>query len=154
MCIYIDVIQVYKNINVEQMGISKFVIITSDKFIFFMLIRHIVKILHCRKLYMQFTIKSHVIHTPEAIWLFLSFSKMIGSTLHSRFDCRWYVPMKLAAWFKARNVENVYEMGWWESDGLPSSLNNGRPNLQFICTPAFHGSGREPGTEDKVHQTR
>ena len=47
---------------------------------------------------------------------------------------RWFVPLGLADWFRARGRDNVVELGWWES------ARHGRWTM--TCLPAQHWSRR------------
>lgn len=58
--------------------------------------------------------------------------------IHARWgdDVRWYVPLGLRPWFKARGVSNVVEMDWWEE------VKDPKTGLTVIMTPAQHWSNR------------
>ena len=62
-----------------------------------------------------------------------------ASTVHAlkrRFgdSIQWCVPMGLGRWFRRRNIHNLLEMGWWQSE---TSRNS-----EVFCVPAQHFSGR------------
>lgn len=64
--------------------------------------------------------------------------------LHKRYGdaLAWYVPLGLAAWFKAINIANVHEMSWWDEMQHPQSC------VTLACVPAQHWSSRQ-GNRDK-----
>jgi N-acyl-phosphatidylethanolamine-hydrolysing phospholipase D len=49
-------------------------------------------------------------------------------------DMKWFVPMGLASWFRARGRENVVELDWWRS------ARHGRWTV--TCVPVQHWSAR------------
>jgi N-acyl-phosphatidylethanolamine-hydrolysing phospholipase D len=49
-------------------------------------------------------------------------------------DMKWFVPMGLASWFRARGRENVVELDWWRS------AHHGRWTV--TCVPVQHWSAR------------
>ncbi|KAI8475789.1 MAG: beta-lactamase superfamily domain-containing protein [Monoraphidium minutum] len=60
------------------------------------------------------------------------------AALHRRYGdgLEWYVPLGLAAWFRARGIANVTELGWWEERQHPGS------KVRLVLTPAQHWSAR------------
>lgn len=49
-------------------------------------------------------------------------------------DLTWFVPLGLKKWFRARGINNVIELDWWDEFELGG--------LTFVCTPTQHFSGR------------
>ena len=49
-------------------------------------------------------------------------------------EMRWFVPLGLASWFRARGRANVVELGWWQS------AQSGRWTV--TCVPVQHWSAR------------
>jgi len=54
----------------------------------------------------------------------------------------WYVPLGLAAWFKARGISNVAELDWWEERQHPGSevgLDVAAVHFALLCLPGRSG---------------
>ena len=49
---------------------------------------------------------------------------------------RWFAPLGVGGWLRARGATDVVERDWWESTSLPGGT------LQLTATPAQHFSGR------------
>ncbi|KAL6766392.1 hypothetical protein ACKKBG_A35850 [Auxenochlorella protothecoides x Auxenochlorella symbiontica] len=62
-------------------------------------------------------------------------------SLHARFGeaLSWYVPLGLAAWFRAEGISNVRELDWWEEARHPSPDGS---SVRLVLTPAQHATMR------------
>ena len=58
--------------------------------------------------------------------------------LHRRFGAalRFHVPTGVAPWFRRRGIDNVSELGWWQSH------READRELELFCLPTQHFSGR------------
>jgi N-acyl-phosphatidylethanolamine-hydrolysing phospholipase D len=52
---------------------------------------------------------------------------------------RFFVPLGLGAWFRARGITDVVEMDWWDHADFRG--------LTVVCTPSQHSSGRTLGDQ-------
>jgi len=59
--------------------------------------------------------------------------------LHRRFgdNLRFCIPRGLKQWFEKRDIHNLVELDWWQSEPLSG-------NREVFCLPAQHFSGRTP----------
>lgn len=59
--------------------------------------------------------------------------------LYRRFGDRlcFCIPSGLRGWFEKRGIQNLMELGWWQSQVLAD-------NQEIFCLPAQHFSGRTP----------
>jgi L-ascorbate metabolism protein UlaG (beta-lactamase superfamily) len=53
---------------------------------------------------------------------------------------RFFAPLGVGAWLKARGIEDVVELDWWDTAAFRG--------LTFVCTPAQHSSGRTLADQD------
>ncbi len=57
-------------------------------------------------------------------------------------DARWFCPLGVERWLRARGVGDVVERGWWDSADWPDGPGT------VTCVPARHFSGRRPYMRD------
>jgi N-acyl-phosphatidylethanolamine-hydrolysing phospholipase D len=63
--------------------------------------------------------------------------------LHARFGhaLRWVTPLGYAGWMRARGIDGVAEMDWWESKEVGCDAGAAR----VVCLPAQHWTRRSAG---------
>ncbi len=62
-------------------------------------------------------------------------------TSNSSRPLHWYVPLGLAAWFRAAGVRHVTELDWWQEAAVAGKHGG---SVRVACTPAQHWSQRTP----------
>ena len=55
---------------------------------------------------------------------------------------KYFIPLKVSAWFEDRGINNYVELDWWQSNTFAG--------IKFHCVPVQHFSGRSPFGRNKT----
>jgi N-acyl-phosphatidylethanolamine-hydrolysing phospholipase D len=70
-------------------------------------------------------------------------AKTVAALQKTQPQIQWIVPLALSPWFRKRGIQNVTEIGWWDSFRMK--------NAEITAVPAQHFSNRGLWDRNKTH---